>query len=170
MTVLAERDKLRRITDQDLPQLLQLNNGAVPAVNELDETALKDLLAEAELAVVAARGEDLSGFLLAFGPGASYQSSNYRWFDARFPDFLYIDRIVIAPQRRGRGIGRRLYEAAFAHAKVRPLCCEVNLRPPNERSLSFHRALGFQQLAEEESHDGKLVAMLATQPLPDRGR
>lgn len=160
---------LRRICDEDLPQLLRLNNEAVPAVNYLDETAFRALLKEAELAIVSATGGSVSAFLLAFGPRAAYQSPNYRWFASRFRDFLYIDRIVVDSLERGNGLGQRLYEAAFELAADRPLCCEVNLRPPNEGSLRFHRRLGFQCVGEADSSDGKRVAMLGTQPLAATG-
>ena len=157
--------KLREIEKPDLPQVLRLNNAAVPAVNQLELPALEELLEQAEVAIAVAAGASIKGFLLAFGPGAPYRSPNYRWFGARYQDFLYIDRIVVSPAARGGGIGRQLYRATFAEAQARPLACEVNLRPLNEHSLLFHQSLGFQQVGEESLPDGKVVAMLATRPL-----
>jgi predicted GNAT superfamily acetyltransferase len=108
-----------------------------------------------------------SGFMIAFGPGAAYESPNYRWFCARFPDFLYVDRIVVDAARRGSGLGRALYAAAFEAAGERPVCCEVNLRPPNPDSLAFHARIGLFEIGRQELDGGrKEVAMLASQPLP----
>ena len=157
--------ELRNLGHQDLPAVLRLNNEAVPAVNWLDLAALQELLGQAELTIGVADDVSVRAFMLAFGPGAAYGSPNYRWFAECSRDFLYIDRIVVAPRCRGSGVGRRLYKAAFATATARALCCEVNLRPPNEASLLFHRRLGFQEVGQEELEDGKLVAMLATKAL-----
>ena len=54
--------------------------------------------------------QEAAGFLLAFAPGAGYDSLNYRWFSARFEWFTYIDCIVIAPACVGFGFGRALYK------------------------------------------------------------
>jgi len=141
--------------------VLGLNNGALPHVNALDAAALAALQGQAEAAFTAWRGAAVAGFLIAFGPRAAYDSPNYRWFDARYDDFLYVDRIVVAEAGRGLGIGRGLYRAAFARAGARPLCCEVNLRPPNEASLRFHRGLGFREIGRQQTDGGaKEVALL----------
>lgn len=161
----ADMVALRNLDPRDLPAVLRLNNGAVPAVNRLDPAALEDLLGQAELGLAVAGDGAVDGFMLAFGPGTAYRSPNYRWFAERLRDFLYVDRIVVAPDRRGSGVGRHLYKAAFAAAQERTLCCEVNLRPLNEASLVFHRRLGFREVGQVELEDGKLVAMLSTKPL-----
>jgi hypothetical protein len=41
------------------------------------------------------------------------------------------------------------------------LTCEVNLRPPNEGSLRFHRRLGFREVGRQETPYGALVTLLA---------
>ena len=42
------------------------------------------------------------------------------------------------------------------------MTCEVNVRPANESSMTFHRRLGFDQVGSLVSDDGdKEVAMLA---------
>lgn len=145
---------------EELAAILALNNAAVPHVNALTPEALATLVAGAELAVAARHGEGVGGFLLAFGPGSAYDSPNYRWFDARYRRFLYVDRIVVAEAARGAGLGRSLYRAAFAQAEGRPLCCEVNLRPPNEASLRFHRGLGFREVGRQETGEGEKEVML----------
>ena len=102
---------------------------------------------------------------LAMEPGIEYASENYRWFAKRGRDFLYVDRIVIGAESRGVGIGRLLYGAAFAKAEAEgraEVDCEVNLRPPNPKSLGFHRSLGFRPVGEQETKGGAVrVALLA---------
>ena len=59
-------------------------------------------------------------------PGLDYASENYRWFSARSSDFLYIDRIVLAPRVQGLGLGgactrpRSTLRASAARANCSP--------------------------------------------------
>jgi predicted GNAT superfamily acetyltransferase len=159
---------LRELDAADLPTVVDLNNDAVPAVPLADEDEMALLTAYASLAVVAVDEDDLRtplGFLIAMDPGSDYASENYRWFAGRSQDFLYVDRIVIGAERRGVGIGRLLYGAVFEKARTdgrRVVTCEVNVRPPNPRSMGFHRSLGFQAVGEQATKGGAVhVALLA---------
>ena len=159
---------LPELESADLRAVVELNNDAVPAVRRADEDEVAMLTTLASLAVVAVDEEDLRtplGFLIAIDPGSHYASENYRWFAGRSQDFLYVDRIVIGGERRGAGIGRLLYGAAFEKARVdgrRVVTCEVNLRPPNPKSMGFHRSLGFQPVGEQATKGGAVhVALLA---------
>lgn len=105
---------------------------------------------------VAAAGEPIegriAGFLLAIGPGQPYTSPNYRWFAARAHDFLYIDRVVVAGDRQGAGVGRALYDDVIAWAVRRGfgrLVCEVDVEPPNPVSDAFHRRFGFVEVGTQ---------------------
>lgn len=88
-------------------------------------------------------------FLLAFDQNAPYDSTNFLWFRARFEHFIYIDRIVVSQNARGRGYGRLFYEDLFktatdaGHERV---VCEVNKEPPNPASDAFHAALNFVEI------------------------
>ena len=64
--------------------------------------------------------------------------------------FLYIDRLVINESYRRRGAGSYLYDHLDELAKKEgiPLCCEVNILPRNEISLSFHYKKGFKDDGE----------------------
>ncbi len=51
----------------------------------------------------------------------------------------------VAPNRQGGGIGRRLYEALFARLRARGFFRAYGgITMPNDASVAFHRALGFQ--------------------------
>jgi predicted GNAT superfamily acetyltransferase len=159
---------LRELDSADLPAVVDLNNDAVPAVPLVDEDEMAMLTAFASLAVVAVDEDDLRtplGFLLAIDPGSDYTSENYRWFAGRSQDFLYVDRIVIGGERRGAGIGRLLYGAVFDKARTdgrKVVTCEVNVKPPNPRSMGFHTSLGFQAVGEQATKGGAVhVALLA---------
>jgi predicted GNAT superfamily acetyltransferase len=96
-------------------------------------------------------------FLLAFDQDARYDSPNFLWFRARYPRFVYVDRIVVASSARGRGHARRLYDDLFEHARragQERVVCEVNTIPPNPESDALHAALGFVEVGTATIHGG----------------
>jgi predicted GNAT superfamily acetyltransferase len=120
---------------------------------------LCNISAYARLAILRAAP---AGFLLGMTTDADYDSPNFLFFRARYRAFLYVDRIAVAANGRRLGVGTSLYRDVETYARAAALtsiCCEVNLRPGNPGSLSFHRELGFVQVGEQLAH-GKTVAML----------
>ncbi|KGJ73384.1 hypothetical protein GY21_11550 [Cryobacterium roopkundense] len=159
---------LRPIEPLDLAQILTLNNAAVPAVNDLDTASLAALVATAaHTAVITtdAAPHVVLGFVIAFAPNADYASENYRWFSARSGSFLYVDRIVVAPESRSQKLGALLYDSVFDAARksaVAEVFCEVNTSPPNPRSLVFHSRLGFAEIGQQTTkNDTVVVALLS---------
>jgi predicted GNAT superfamily acetyltransferase len=134
--------------------LLALNNAHAQELSWLEAERLEYLIGEAFLAKRIGR---LDAFLLAFDQDARYDSPNFTWFRARYPRFVYVDRVVVAPSARGRGCARRLYADLFEHA-VRAghdsVVCEVNKMPPNVDSDAFHAALGFVEVGTASVHGG----------------
>jgi hypothetical protein len=113
---------------------------------------------------VALSGDQLAAYLVGFRPGTAYTSPNYLWFCEHYDEFAYVDRIAVAKFARRSGIASRLYDdfADTVRGVVELMTCEVNVRPPNESSMAFHRRLGFEQVGSLVSADSsKEVAMLA---------
>ncbi len=155
---------IRALSDADLDVCVALNNGSIPAVSETDAARMQRLVETALLSLVVERVGDgeLLGFCVNFGPGADYGSVNYRWFDERYDDYTYLDRIVISPAARNLGLGAELYAAVEERIAPTPwLLCEVNLRPRNDGSLRFHHRIGFVEVGQQETDYGILVSMLA---------
>ena len=96
-----------------------------------------------DTAFVAEEGGDLAGFLAGF----LSQSKQ---------DEAYIHFAGVSPGHRGRGVGRLLYERFFdaARAGSRSVVRCVTA-PVNERSVAFHRALGFEVDEVAEGYDGR---------------
>jgi len=136
-------------------EVLALNNAHATELSWLEPGELFALLGQA---FYARRVGKLDAFLLAFDQGAYYDSPNYQWFRERYPRFVYIDRVVVAPAARGRGLARLLYGDLFRCARVAGhdvVVCEVNIEPPNPASDALHEALGFAQVGWGRIHDGK---------------
>ncbi|UFS60952.1 GNAT family N-acetyltransferase [Subtercola endophyticus] len=162
---------VRATRSDDVAQLLALNNLAVPAVNKLDEPALRAILAEVRFGFTVvddAEPAGVLGFALTLVSGADYHSENYRWFESRSSDFLYVDRIVVAEGARDAGVGQMLYTTIFDSARsegVSEVFCEVNLSPPNPGSLRFHHRLGFVEVGQQATKGGAFVVSLLAAPL-----
>lgn len=151
------------VASPDLAQtLLALNNAHAVELSWLEPARLAHLVAEAFLAERIGQADAL---LLAFDQDADYDSPNFLWFRERFPRFVYVDRIVVAGEARGRGHARRLYQLLFerAHAAGHErVVCEVNSNPPNPASDAFHADLGFAPVGAGDIHGGeKTVTYLA---------
>src|SRR5882724_5757248 len=134
--------------------LLALNNAHAQELSWLEPERLEHLV---ERAFLARRIGNLDAFMLAFDQDAEYDSPNFLWFRARFPRFVYVDRIVVASSARGRGCARRLYDDLFEHATRighDRVVCEVNQNPPNPASDAFHAALGFAEVGIASVYDG----------------
>ena len=93
------------MTVDDLPTVVTLNNHAYPAVPITPLAEMAELVALSDVAMVIAGDDGLLGFLIAFRPGSPYESENYRFFEERGTDSLYVDRIVIAETARSQGLG-----------------------------------------------------------------
>jgi predicted GNAT superfamily acetyltransferase len=157
------RMKLRELTRADWPAVLALNLASVLELSELDERRLEWILSLAHraLAIEGERGEVVA-FALAVGPGTAYDSANYRWFDARFERFVYLDRVAVAEPLRRRGMATRLYEAMEdAAVPFERMVCEVNVLPPNPASLAFHDARGYVEVGRLAHDERKQVALLS---------
>lgn len=142
------------ITSDLESRVLALNNAHAADLSWLEPERLTTLL---ERAFYARRIGRVAAVLLAFDERAEYDSPNYLWFRARYPRFVYVDRIAVAADARGRGYGRILYEDLFAHAAEAGhdiVACEVNSDPPNPLSDAFHAALGFSEVGSASIHDG----------------
>lgn len=155
---------LRDAQERDFGTILALNAEAVRFTSPLDATRLQRLHAQAPYHRVVEIDGAVVAFLLALREDADYDSPNFRWFAHQFPQFLYIDRVVVSALAQGRGLGARLYEdiIAFAAARgVTPLTCEFDVDPPNPASERFHGRHGFREVGRQRLPNGKQVSLQA---------
>ena len=130
--------RVRDIVAADTPAILALNLESEAVLSPMDAARYAHLLAQSAYGRVVDEDGAVVAFLLAFREGADYDSVNYRWFDAQYEAFLYVDRVVVAQAHQGRGFGARLYDDLFAFARA-GACVERDLRVRHrsaERSLA----------------------------------
>jgi predicted GNAT superfamily acetyltransferase len=154
---------IREIRRADLEEVHRINAESSPGVSLLSMRDLERLTAGATLAWVAVAGQDIAAYLIGFAGEAIYDGEEFAWFKERRRDFVYVDQIATAASFRGQGIGRSLYsevEGWAVRGSCRVMTCEVNLEPPNLRSLAFHRRCGFIEVGSMRTADGRRVALL----------
>lgn len=142
---------------------LALNRECESQLWPLTEHELRALL---DIAYFAKLTDDRAAMLIAFDERAPYDSPNHRWFRERYPRFVYVDRVAVSAQARGRGYARALYEELMAKARADGhtiLCAEVYSDPPNPQSDAFHAAMGFTEVGRAQLPDraGKTVRYIA---------
>ncbi|MFZ1742054.1 MAG: GNAT family N-acetyltransferase [Pontixanthobacter sp.] len=138
-------------------ELLRLNNIHEEELSLLDEPGFLRLVGNSYLSLAS---DDGSALLIAFDQTGDYHSENFLWFKQRFDRFIYVDRVVVDPATRGRGIASKLYSRLFdgaANAGHTRVVCEVNLDPPNPASDGFHQRHGFEQIGQATLGSGKVV-------------
>jgi predicted GNAT superfamily acetyltransferase len=154
---------IRFLTPNDFEEVLNINNMNVPALGILSLEKLRYLFTHALHSLVVDQGTIL-GFCITFAPHAPYDSPNYQWFCNRYEQFIYLDRIAFVPDAQGLGLGKLLYrhiEHLMQEANLPyPLCCEVNLEPPNPGSLRFHQSIGFTEVGQLAATHDKRVCLL----------
>lgn len=153
---------LRSGTPDDADAIVRLNSDSVVVTSPMDAQNFKRLYELSSLLTIAERDQEVVGFLLGFSSGADVDGANYKWFEHRFRNFFYIDRIVIDASCRGAGLGQQFYADMTDWAKSQNLlwlAAEMNLDPPNIASLKFHRRQGFKEIGTQKLPAGKLVSM-----------
>jgi predicted GNAT superfamily acetyltransferase len=164
---------LRPVTEADHTAVLALNEENVELLAPLDEPRLRQLLAWADSGSVIDVDGAFAGFVLTFASGSTYDGENFAWFAQRYPDFAYLDRVVIHENFRRRGLATQVYDELEGSCGRPAFTLEVNLDPPNEPSLAFHRARGYVEVGQRTLNhssgkhpSGDHVVTMMVKPLP----
>lgn len=154
---------IRNARPEDYDFILNVNKVNVEVLSPMPMERMLWLKEMSDMFVVAEVNGELAAFLIALREGQPYDSENYVWFSEKYPQFLYIDRIVIDEPFRAAGLGRALYQAVKDRAietGVKVITCEVDTIPYNETSLKFHEAMGFREVGEQIIRGGAIKVSL----------
>ena len=152
---------IRDLTTEDISRMWTINEEGLPGVGKVTSEQLRELVGYSSHALGAEVDGELQGFVLCLPPRTEYGSLNYAWFNARYSEFLYVDRIAVAQEARDLGVGTALYQRVFQHAARGrlPVAAEISLDPPNPGSVRFHGRNGFEK-AGELRHPTQVVSMV----------
>ncbi len=159
---------IRSYNEADADAVLALNQQCQPEVGPMDAAKLAGFVEWAPYFKVVEVDDAIVGFLIGLTEEAPYGSPNFGWFVERYPLFSYVDRVAVSESARGAGWGPALYRdfEQWSLDNQRPaLCAEVNVEPPNPRSLRFHEIFGFDTIDQFEptgSADYRVVMLAKT--------
>jgi predicted GNAT superfamily acetyltransferase len=158
---------IRDAEDNDFPAIVELNAHEVQHTSQMDLDRLRDLDSISSYHKVATVDDEVAAFLLAMKDHCGYINENYEWFAARYPQFLYVDRIVVSSKFQGLRLGSLLYQDMFQQARanqIQVVTCEYNIVPPNEPSRIFHNKFGFREIGTQWIANGaKQVSLQASE-------
>jgi predicted GNAT superfamily acetyltransferase len=157
--------RLRPFVGSDAADVLALNHRNVALLAPMDLEKLTALRAVAHRFDVVEVDGRFGGFVLTMAPGSAYWSPYYRWFAERGDGLLYLDRIVLHEEVRRRGVGSAVYDDVEAEAVAYGgVALEVNVDPPNEPSLAFHRNRGYVEVGRLGDAGHRVVLMEKREP------
>ena len=132
--------KIKQLEIENIPAMWEINEQGLPGTGQVTEHEMTDLLELSELKLGAYQDGKLLGFVICLLPNTEYGSLNYAWFNERYDEFIYVDRIAVATKFRNQSIGSMLYDKVFEYAQKNsiPVTAEVSLRPSNVGYDRFH--------------------------------
>lgn len=152
---------VRRFRAEDLTVLHEANQASVPGVSGETMEDLSKWIALSTCFVATDEMDQPLGFLTLIELGKlAYPSDNLRWFETYAAQdrksVIYVDRIALLPEARGKRLGEALYQAAFSYfSELDEIGCEINNLPPNPGSHRFHQRLGFHQIGGQIFVEGE---------------
>ena len=140
----------------------KINHQQVPKVGSVSLEEFINLIKISDISYGIIEKGICLGFVICLREDTRYQSINYKFFQKRHKSFLYIDRIVIETKSQSSGIGSILYKKllSFKEKINIPICAEVNIDPPNDLSIYFHKKHGFSKIIESTIKEGYSVVYM----------
>ena len=154
--------KIRLANASDASQIALLNEVFVSVTSPMNAQRFLELFDLCSYCLVIDDGERLLGFVIAMRNAAPYDNGNYQWFETRVQNMVYVDRIVLAADARGHGLGHQLYDELSKMALAdgcNVMTAEMDIEPPNTHSLHFHGKRGFVEQGQRVLDGGKRVSM-----------
>ncbi len=124
----------------------RLQQAAAPTPLQGSASDFAERLSLCDMQLAQGRGRSLQGFALGISSRQPQPDFTQQWLLMRFDSFLYLERLIVAPACRRRGVGGELLQQTLQWARERGLarvCCQVHERPSNRVAQAFVEAMGF---------------------------
>ena len=123
--------EIRPLAHSESNAIWSINEEGLPGTGKVSEQEINSLLDFSSYAIGAYVEGSLAGFVICLPPNTEYGSLNYAWFNQRYDDFLYVDRIAVCIEYQSLNIGSTLYEHVKKQAEEidAPVTAEVNIHP-----------------------------------------
>ena len=144
-------ENLKNCIESELKEIYVLNQSLIPMLGALkDIQHLKRLINMSKCSKgLKIRGK-IAAFMICFREDSEYESKNYLYFNRKYKEFLYVDRIGVSKNLENNGLGSILYTDIIENFGVDlKICAEINIRPMNEKSIIFHEKHDFKQVLEK---------------------
>ena len=140
----------------------EINQQQVPKVGSVSLEEFINLIKISYISYGIIKKGICLGFVICLRENTKYQSINYKFFQKKHRNFIYIDRIAIENKSQTSGIGSTLYKKLISlKEKLNiPICAEVNIDPPNVISINFHKKHGFSEIIESTIKEGYSVVYM----------
>lgn len=151
----------RHLSKEDVVFAWEINEQGLPGTGKVTVEEVSRLIEISNISLGVYEQEQLVGFVICLSPNVDYSSLNYAWFNEKFDNFLYVDRIAVSKDHRNKGVGSYIYQKLIeiSQQKNVPITAEVNLEPPNPGSMRFHHRFDFVEVGTLH-HNEKSVTML----------
>lgn len=159
---------MRDVNFKDLEEILELNNNAVPGVNELEFEELRQLMVIADYFKII-ESDQIDGFLIGLDHEAYHDGINYKWHQLNFNRFFYVDRVVVGDHAQGTGLGNIFYDDIKDYCRkenIPYIACEIYLEPANHQSMRFHNRHDFVQYEMLDYKTHRMAMMYHRLDLP----
>jgi len=159
---------IRDVDDDDISMMLEINEQGLPGTGKVDVEQLSKLRDISEFTIGAYENGIIVGFVICLLPKQDYSSLNYAWFNERYDDFIYVDRIAVGQSNRNRQVGTKLYDWVKQYAQTEniPVAAEVSLMPPNKGSDRFHLRNGFSEVGTFHTEEKSVTMYLTATTTP----
>ncbi len=145
--------------DQEIADFVELNRGAVRWTGGLSTEVLRRSLRCG--AYLLATGSPLHAGCHIIPSPVHASGAVGEWCTANLDEeHVLIERVVVAPEVRRRGLASALYAGVAGAFPERPLVAAVKTTPRNEASLRFHEAMGFSSIGSATPFPGTTVSFL----------
>lgn len=150
----------RPLNNEEISQMHAINQANSPDVGDIPNVNQFKSLIDLSETIYAYKDKGIIvGFILLMREGTTYQSENYKFISSKFDQFLYVDRIAIDSKYRRQGLAEKIYSKVISDGNLLGLdvLCEVNTRPKNEISLSFHKKMRFNEIGTQDFEKNSVV-------------